>query len=482
MRDKVKIKLVLIVLLLPGLFPGCGRSPEKDRPNLLLISVDTLRADHLGCYGYDRPTSENIDRLAEEGVLFENAFSASPWTTPSHMSIMTGYYPRVHNVYMWGRDARGIYSGKVLSGNIPTLAEILKEHGYTNVAFTGGANVAGKIGFARGFEIYDEDSDTDAAVEWLRENADRRFFMFYHTYFTHSPYLPAPPYDSKYDPSYSGEIPSRVELMKEMGMEKNDLWQGLWQALHNRYWSAVAFDDPADWYHLKALYDGSIEAVDAEFIKELIGTLRAKGVLDRTLVVFTSDHGEEFLEHGRAEHDSIYREVAQVPLILRLPGVLPAGTRVRQLVRNIDILPTILELLGIPPEREIQGISLMPAVTRGEALDLEVHADSNDFLPPAIESVRSGPWFLLMDQREIRDGEPDGIKHPGFFRLFNTDEDPGETRDVRARYPEVTDRLRKRLRAQRIESSRKFAEEAADQEDASVGRWNVERLKALGYL
>jgi len=476
--------LILLVLLLPLFFPGCGRSlgTAKDRPNLLLISVDTLRADRLGCYGYDRPTSPNIDRLAAEGVLFENAFSSSPKTTPSHMSILTGLYPRTHNVYMWGKDSQGIYTGKTLSEEIPTLAEILKGFGYTNVAFTGGANVAGKIGFDRGFEIYDEESNTAAAVRWLRENADRRFFMFYHTYYTHSPYLPPPPYDTKYDPSYSGGIPSHDEMREELGLEKDELWTGIWEVLHSRFWSAVDPGNPADRNHLSSLYDGSIEYVDKTFIRELIDTLRETGVLDKTLIVFTSDHGEEFFEHGRVEHDSIYSEVARVPLVLRFPGRLPAGRRIGQLVRSIDILPTVLELIGIPLDSEIQGTSLLPAVLEGENLELDVYADFNDYLPPVIESVRAGPWCLLMDQREIDPVKVTGAPPLRFFKLYNIEDDPAEVRDLSGTHPDVLTRLRTRMRELRIESSRKHSEEGLDQEDASVDRWNVERLKALGYL
>ena len=475
---------ILHLLLLSLLLFSCGQQNDREetRPNLLLISVDTLRADRLGCYGYDRPTSATIDRLAEEGVLFENAFATSPKTTPSHMSIMTGLYPRAHNVYMWAHDETGNYSGKTLSQNIPTLAEILKENGYTCAAFTGGANVAAKIGFGRGFEIYDEESDTVAAVSWLRENDNRPFFLFYHTYYTHSPYLPPPPYDTKYDPDYSGRIPTRKELMGELGMAEGESWMGIWEAFHKSFWARVDINDPEDRDHLNALYDGSIEYVDSTFINKLIETLKARDILDKTLVVFTSDHGEEFYEHGRLEHESIYREVAQVPLIMRLPARLPAGKSIGQLVRSIDIMPTILALLGISLETPIQGEDLLPAITAGRELGLVAHADFNDYGPRVVESVRSGPWFFLMDQRDIPAGEERRRPLPRFFKLFHTGDDPGERRDLSGDHPEVVAELGTRLREVRIESSKKHAEEGGEQKAGAMDRWDVERLKALGYF
>ncbi len=474
----------LLICFLPLLCLGCERTlgPRRDRPNLLLISVDTLRADRLGCYGYERDTSPQIDQLAESGALFENSFSASPKTTPSHMSILTGLYPRVHNVYMWEMDAEGTFRGDTLSDNIPTLAEILKDYGYTNAAFTGGANVAGRMGFDRGFEIYDENGDTEAACRWLEENTDKRFFLFYHTYYTHDPYLPPPPYDRKYDPSYSGSIPSRKEMMEELGIEEGDGWHGIWQVMHDRFWSKVNLNDPADRRRLNALYDGAISYVDNELIRKLLETLKETGILEKTLVVFTSDHGEEFLEHGRLEHNSLYREVARVPLIMRFPGEIRGGLRIEELVRTVDILPTILDLLGIPLKTSVQGISLRPLLIGEGAPESTAYADFNDYLPPVIESIRSGPWFLLMDQR-AREGE--AIDREGgspFFSLYNIEDDPNETVDISSRYPEITERLKNQLRAIRIESSRKHAEEARDQQPGEMDIKNIEKLKALGYL
>lgn len=477
-----RISLFIFLLSLIALACGKPKPTSKIGPNLLLISVDTLRSDRLGCYGYGRVTSPIIDLIAEQGVLFENAFSASPKTTPSHMSIMTGLYPRAHNVYMWELSPEGRYSGRKLSEKVTTLAEILKENGYTNVAFTGGANVAGRIGFDRGFEIYDETADTIGACRWLEGNADKKFFLFYHTYYTHDPYLPPPPYDTKYDPGYSGSMPTRQKLMDELGIQEGEDWHGIWQLLQKRFWSTIDLTDPADRRHVNALYDGAINYVDNELIRALINSLKKAGVLDNTLIVFTSDHGEEFLEHGRLEHNSIYREVASIPLIMRLPEILPAGKRIKQLARTIDILPTILDLLGILSQTSIQGKTLLPAILADRQLNLTAAADFNDYAPPVIESIRDGDWFLLMDQRQTIKDENIQKRVMPFFTLFNTREDPKEMNDLSAKFPDVAVRLRKQIRAQRLESSKKHTEEAAGQKSAAMDIKNIDRLKALGYL
>ncbi len=477
----MKIRCGLLVVL-SALGLRCGGSPEAPRYNLLLISVDTLRADRLGCYGYARDTSPSVDGLAAEGVLFENAFSSSPKTTPSHMSIMTGLYPRAHNVYMWKRGPDGVYGGKTLSAQVPTLAEILAARGYVSAAFTGGGNVAGKIGFDRGFSVYDESGDTPGACAWIARNAGKPFFLFYHTYYTHDPYLPPPPYDQRYDPEYAGGIVSGAALLSELGLRVGGAWAGgAWDKLSERFWKTVDAGDPRDIRHLNALYDGSIAYVDHEFIAALLASLRAAGVLDRTLIVFTSDHGEEFLEHGRFRHDSLYREVTRVPLILRLPGVLPAGKRVGQLVRSVDLLPTVLDILGLPLPSSVQGVSLLPAVRRDRDLGLEVYADFDDFAPPFIESVRTREWFYLMDQRDYltREGKK---RAPGFHWLFDAGRDPGEIADLSLSRPAAVARLQMRLRGLRIESSRLHFERAAEQKATTMDAENLKRLKALGYL
>jgi len=469
--------LTFFLLLACGCRPGGG----EDRPNLLLISIDTLRADRLGCYGYPRDTSPHIDGLAAGGVVFNRAFSASCKTTPSHMTILTGLFPRVHNVYMWKQGPQGTFRGDTLSENVPTLAEILQDYGYANVAFTGGANVAGRMGFSRGFEIYDEAGDTAAACRWLEENSGKKFFLFYHTYYTHDPYLPPPPYDTRYDPGYAGDIPSRREMMEKTGVREGEKWHGIWQVMHEMFWAEVDLDDPADRRHLSALYDGAIGYVDNELIRSLLESLEKAGTLDDTLIVLTSDHGEEFLEHGRLEHNSLYREVARVPLIMRLPGKFPAGLRIEELVRTVDILPTILDVLEIPAETFVQGVSLRPLTEGKRGLELTAYADFDDYLPPVIESLRSGPWFLLLDQRLVRESRgEDGVL--SFVSLYNTRNDPEETADVSARHPEVTKKLLNRLRALRLENSRLRAEEAPNQLKGEMDVKNVERLKALGYF
>lgn len=482
---RMKTYSFLTIPICLSLLCGCSKR-EQDvppPPNLLLISIDTLRADHLSCYGYKRNTSARIDKLAADGILFENCFSVSCKTTPSHMSIMTGLYPQEHNVYMWSKNAQGPCLGKTLSPAIPTLAEILKQKGYHNVAFTGGANVAAKIGFGRGFEIYREDDNIEAAVEWLQKNCNKPFFMFYHTYYTHDPYLPPPPYDKKFNPEYSGEIPNKAAFLKTMKIDETEDWHGQWDRLHQYYWSKVNLNDKHDLFHLKALYDGCINNVDDNFIGGLLDSLQSQGQLDNTLIIITSDHGEEFLEHGRTLHDSLYKEVTHVPLIMRLPEKIPAGLRVRQIVRSIDIMPTVLDLLDIKAEVGMRGISLLPT-TANTNLNLTAYSDFNDFAPPYIESLRNASQFLLMDQRLSLAKNQNALQKSGITQFYNTDNDPAEINNIIETAWRDAERMKTTMHQLRIDFAKFRATTTINYQpsDLPMDKKNIKRLKSLGYI
>ncbi|MCB9899010.1 MAG: sulfatase [Planctomycetes bacterium] len=347
----MKRRLAALVLASLVVLCGCGR----ERPaRLVLLSIDTLRADHLGCYGYARDTTPRLDALAQQAVLFESVQSTASSTAPSHMTIMTGVLPAVHGIR--NEADHGLAPG------IATLAERLHERGFATAAFAGGGYVNEALGFARGFDVFDsrlEPFETKLAriAEWLDDVDDERpAFLFVHTYAVHAPYLPAPEHDLWSDPDYAGPLRERVPLLRARFLE------GLGDDLGAQaevFWEGSHDFDAADVAHLVDLYDGAIHQTDAG-VGVLLDALGSHGWLDAGPFVLTSDHGEAFGEHGTFNHRQLHQEELSVPLIVRPPGGRPTPLRVRDPVSSLDLAPTLLELLGLPVPPEMQGRSLLP--------------------------------------------------------------------------------------------------------------------------
>lgn len=333
--------LAVVVASVAWAFAGVGPQPLRAaapvRPNVLLVSIDSLRADHLGSYGYERDTSPTIDALAREGVVFEKAISSAPWTVPAHMTLLTALPPEVHDV---------VTVRQKLSPDAVTLAEAMQGAGYDTAAFVSGPTVMAHFGFDQGFALYDESMverrpkragtavSSPGLVElvsaWLGRwsDAGRRapFFVFLHMWDVHYDYVPPPEYVERFDPGYTGDVDARrFETNERL---RRDM-------------------DPRDLRHVIALYDGEIRFTD-DHLARLVARLRALGVLDDTIVVVTSDHGEEFFEHGYKGHaKSLYDEVLHVPLVVRYPRRVAAGRRVAEQVRLMDVAPTILDLAAV---------------------------------------------------------------------------------------------------------------------------------------
>lgn len=340
--------------------------PCKQSPNVILIAIDTLRADHLGCYGYSRPVSPHIDALAAEGVRFERCYSTAAWTLPSFMSIFTGLMPAVH-----GCTSSGCAP---LSHSIPTLPEQFKACGYFCGAVVCNPYVSGRYGFCRGFDIYDDYSVfLEAGVEGFADTlfeenrgfktvvtgnivtsqakhlleraqkSGRPFFLFILYYDPHNDYVPPAPYDRIYDPEYRG-------LFYGHDMD---------QFIHS---------PPADrdLQHLIARYDGEISYEDAQ-IGELLQKVNEISDPNFTLTILVSDHGEAFAEHGKMLHGNhAYREEVWVPMIWRWPGILPPGHRVRSPVSTLDIAKTFQELMRFEKLDLLQGETLWPGLWGGQ--------------------------------------------------------------------------------------------------------------------
>ncbi len=417
-RIRRTVAALLVVLGAIGSIASGSSAPA--RPNLLLISVDTLRADHLSCYGYARRTSPSIDRIAREGTLFTNAQSASSWTTPSHMTMLTSLRVPIHGV---DRPGRQLAPGRT------TLAEQLRDVGYDTAAFVGAPTLSRAFGFDRGFTRYENllglpdsakpagrgpDLPEDvllhthdvkpaqavarAARTWIESEARAPFFAFVHLWDPHYDYRPSPPYDRLFDPGYEGTFDfSHVEAN-----------------------AAICADMPeADREHLIALYDGEIAATDA-IIGGIVDTLERTGRLDETLIVLTSDHGEEFFEHdGKGHVHTLYQEIVHVPLVFRYPRLVPAGRHVDAVFGAAHLMSTILGLVGVPPPPDIAGRDLS-AVVRGAAApaDLWAFAEVEPTHPEPFYLVRIGDFALLgsrgaSEQKVAFDVRTDPFEHRG---------------------------------------------------------------------
>lgn len=348
-----------ILLLVSVLWTtGCREAPVRSAgPSLepvdgiVLISLDTLRADALSSYGNERPTTPFLDALATRSVLFERAVSSSPNTLTSHMTMLTGLQPPAHGVYPPDRT---------LSPDIPLVQELLQDAGFHTCGVAAGGYMKGAYGFARGFGKYLERGEgaNERRVEKNFANGlkclDRRspgqpFFLFLHTYVPHAPYLPPAPYRGAF---WDGDPPSGVR-------PATTDWLG---TLDRRM--APLTSRVLDYY--RSLYDGSVRYLDGVLahLKEELDR-RTRG--ERVALIVTSDHGEEFLEHGRLEHQQTFNETMHVPLIVSHPDAIP-GSRVSALVGLVDVAATILDMAGLEPPRRTQGRSLTAAL-RGKPVD-----------------------------------------------------------------------------------------------------------------
>ncbi len=415
---------------------GCGSEPPF---NVLVVTLDTTRADRLGCYGRENAGTPNLDQLAAEGFLFEHAYTTVPITLPSHSTLFTGRYPLAHGV----RD-NGLFR---LPESETTLAERLQDLGYETAAGVGSFPLTRQFGIDQGFDFFDDhitvnvedfrgrrvepkrgvyfDERTSAQVNdvvlpWLRQRIDRPFFAWLHYWDPHQPLVPPAPFSQLY--------------------------------LHDLYQGEIAFADQ------------SLGAV--------LRTLREAGVYDRTLIVIVGDHGEGLGEHKEETHSMLtYNSTLRVPLILKVPG-LEGGERISRRVGTVDILPTLLEILELPADPDVQGRSLLPWMQNPDAAAV---ADVRE--PHYAETLSprlSHGWGEL---RTLFDG-PLKYVHGPRPELYDLSEDPDELRDLGPERPDEMARMRRTLEAFLDSRASSSAGDAAQEVDPETRQ----RLAALGYL
>jgi arylsulfatase A-like enzyme len=415
-RHRRRLRFGLPAMLL--LLVGCGGAPKGPnaetakpaRPNVLLISLDTLRADHLGCYGYRKPYTPNLDRFAASGVRFTNCRCQTPWTLPSHMALFTSLLPTDNGV-------DGI--NKVLPSDVPTLAQLLRQEGYRTAALVNDGQMKRHWGFARGFQSWREfPVDTPAgscpnitaqAITWLQDNAGPSpFFLFLHYYDPHAPYDAPGPYRRKTGATLTG--PETRKLCEQYRTP------------------AANLREPALLADLIAAYDAEIAWLDDE-----LGKLLA-AVPENTLVVIFSDHGEAFEEHGWMMHGAtLYEEEVHVPLIVRLPDGGPKRKVVDDPVMLLDVAPTILARCGVHVPAHFQGTDLAPLWEGGQLKERLILAET--------KAVLEGRYCLSVTLYPLK----------GIYSLFDNRFElyklPDEQTDLANRDKAAAEALRKPLRA-----------------------------------
>jgi arylsulfatase A-like enzyme len=493
--------LAFAALALVGLLFACsgGDPPEAPtpdssavkRPSVILVSIDTLRADKLGAYGYDaRPTSPRLDALAAEGVLFEQHVAASPWTTPSHMSLLTSLEPRSHGVTVSfdqvSRDLRAGTSFWGLPAERVTLAETLLEAGYATAAFTAGSTLDPRIGFGQGFDRYTNtmyklhDGNVEEMTAWVSEQAgsDRPFFLFWHHFEVHAPYLSTAFLREGQEELASaiGELDGVLRTSIPSEEARSDYHRGFAGILEKHGgWNPATTE---------ALYAGGVANSD-RWLGVLLDRLDELGIADEVLVVVTSDHGEELGEHDpEAIYDrhghSLYEELIHVPLVVRLPRRASAGTRVPSVSATVDVMPTILDLVGLPPAAEAQGVSLRERWETGADPGRPAWSEA---LAWGYEqkSVRSGNDKLVftMDAEWVTaNGRHALPEQPAGVELFDLGGDPRETVNLADADADRTERAAALQRQLREHHARDQGRPVRVQLDAET----LEQLRALGYV
>lgn len=418
---------------------------------VVIVSIDTLRRDHMSVYGYPRQTTPGLEALASESVVFEDAVSPSSWTLPAHASLFTSTYPSVHG-------AVNLNVG--LSSSWPNLAAILQEAGFVTQGIVTHVYLSREYGFDRGFDRFQylpetrAEVVTDRAIQFLTAMGDRDFFLFVHYYDPHWHYDPPPPYDSAFDPAYEGDA------------------SGVW-------WDFKELDrdtiEPRDLHHIKALYDGEILYTDRN-VERLVREMKRLGIFDKTLVVVTSDHGEEFLEHGSWEHQkTLYEEQLRVPLIVKFPDGEGGGTRVSEQVTLLDVAPTVADVMEISVPDSFHGVSLQGELDPERELwaETEHTIDGTHKLSLRRGSGESKAIFSIERSEVVSEGETVETE------LYDLETDPGELDEL------DDDAIRRRAEARLREYLDTVAEKRegkGDSPSVDLDPEERERLRSLGYI
>lgn len=469
------------------------------KPNVILITSDSLRPDHLGCYGYMRATSPDIDRIASEGVIFTNTVTPGSWTMPSIPSLMTSTHPRVHRVMLVDRK---------LPSRLPLLAEVVRDAGFTTAAFVNHLwlGTTGP-GVARGFDTFDNsyalnraqvahhEGDsllTDDLINWLDRNGGKRVFVWAHYMNPHYPYTPPPPQRDLFDDD------GLYETGRQAPVSSTPF---LFGAIRDTTTKPMQYPNDVD--HYVSRYDAEIRCVNNE-VRRIVRYLDAAGLRRRTVLIVSADHGESLGENDwYFEHNKPYETVIRVPLIFQGYGIRPSRP-IPALVSLLDLAPTILDILDLPVPESFEGRSILPLV-EGRAKEIRTYAYGGDpwsqdyiwtqshkllVIRPTDENLkhfglerkrRGIPhFFARMFRWGAADAEPEAVE---VARLHNLAVDPGETVDLSHAEPELAAHLRSLL-DHHIRGCEHKGEILKDGSANTVGldEKTTAFLRALGYI
>lgn len=440
-----RIIIIVYSVLFVFLFESKSGARE-DLPNILLFTIDACRPDHFGCYGYARNTTPNIDKLANEGVLFTHAFSQSAWTTPGMISIFTSLYPPTHTV-----DAKD----KTPGVGILTLPKVLKTHGYTVPVLPRFVDIPNY--WHLGFDTVDKDRFQDLEgedlLELMKAYKQEKFFIWYHYHGLHLPYNPPAPYDRIFQENTVNETPADSEAVSII-KRKSVIRSG---SIHFHH---------EDKKTIVALYDGQLRQLD-DYVGRLLGKMKDWGILENTLIIMTSDHGEELFEHGFVGHAStslnakLYDEMIRIPLIMWWPKRLEYK-KIEELVQQIDIMPTILDILGLTVPEELQGNSLLPLIQdkasynskltpgrfKRETIFCETilggYQSTKEMEKTKLRCIRTHNYKLIYKNCALND-LPNDSQQSDTYELYDLRTDPKEVKNIGEKNPEIGKELKKEL-------------------------------------
>ncbi|NIO48687.1 MAG: sulfatase-like hydrolase/transferase [Candidatus Aminicenantes bacterium] len=431
-------------------------------PNVMLIVPDALRPDHLGCYGYSRPTSPQIDKFAADALLFEKAMSNSPWTKPSMGSVFTSIYPYEHKAFSWMDN---------LPDECLTLAEVFRNRNYATFAIQTNPSITEKHNFKQGFQYYHEmvqekgEVVTSSFNTWVKKHKKKPFFAYLHYMDTHVPYNAPQEFSQifglKDDTLFTpGEFQTMdVRLLGEMGLSKHDK-----QSLVN-------------------LYDAAIKYFDSNF-EEIIDNLKKLGILNKTIIILTSDHGEEFWEHdGFAHGHTVYNELLHVPLIIGYSPHLPKR-HIKSYVQLLDFFPTVLSLAGIKNDFELRGKDIAAAALANKQINEKILCEGILYGSEKKAILKDG-WKLIENTGKKNKetfhplGDLTKYRYPEYekgFELYNINQDFSEKHNLTNNYPQIATNLKKQLLAFRMSLP------DIKQQRKTMLKEKLDDLKSLGYI